>query len=154
LGFMSDGLSVRDVSKEPPLHWPGKIWVVLSFIGAAGFIVGTIVEIIQGIEGDPDVTLVEIFKAFGLRFLNILIGVAAAVAMLIKRKVGWFFAVVSLGIISVYRPVGLIWQLSSGRVGAETRGQVLLFVISAFLMLAIPVAWLVYFIKARRRYLN
>ena len=149
---MSDGLSVRGVSKEPPLHWPGKIWVVLSFIGAAWLIVVTIVEIIYGIEFDPDVTLLEIFKAFGLRFLSILVAVATAVSMLIRRKVGWFFAVVNLSIISVYRPVGLIWQLSSGRIGAETRGQVLLFVTSAFLMLAIPVAWLVYFILARRRY--
>ena len=136
------------------LHWPGKIWVALSFIGAAGFIVVTIVEIIQGIEVDPDVIWVDIFKAYWLRWFNILVLIASGVTMLVKRKAGWFFAVVSLSIISVYRPVGLIWQLCSGRVGAETRGQVLLFVISAFLMLAIPVAWLVYFILARRRYLT
>jgi hypothetical protein len=151
---MSDGLSVRSDSKKPPLHWPGKIWVALVFIGAAGFIVVTIVEIIHGIEVDPDVTLVEIFKAFGLRFLNILIAVAAAVTMLIRRKVGWFFAVVSLSIMFVYRVVGLIWQLSIGRIEAETTGQLVFIVIIAVLTFGIPIAWLIYFVKARRRYLT
>lgn len=135
-----------------PLHWPGKIWVVLNFIGAVGLIVVAVAEIIRWIGFNPDLTLFEIFKAFGLRFLGMLVAVAAAVTMLIKRKTGWIFAVVGLGITLVYRVVGLIWQLSIGGIEAQTRGEVWFFAIAAVLMLAIPLVWLVYFIKARRRY--
>jgi hypothetical protein len=149
---MSDGLSVISVSKKPPLHWPGKIWVALSFIGAAGFIVLTIVEIIQGIEGDPDVIWLDIFKAYWLRWFNILVLIASGVTMLVKRKIGWFFALVTLSTGLVFRSVSWIWRLSKGGVEAETTGQLVLLLIVVVLTFGIPIAWLVYFIKARRRY--
>lgn len=152
MGFMSDGLSVISVSKKPPLHWPGKIWVAVSFIGAAGFIIGTIVEIIQGIEGDPDVVWLDIFKAYWLRWFNILELTASGVTMFVKRKIGWFYALVALSAGLVFRSVSWIWRLSKGGVEAETTGQLVFLLISAVLSFGIPIAWLIYFIKARRRY--
>ncbi len=152
MGFMSDGLSVRDVSKKHPLHWPAWIWVVGGLIAGGVLIVGTIVEISHGIEGDPDVIWLDVFKAFGLRCFNILILIASAVTMLIKRKIGWIFALVTLAFTLVYRSVSWIWWLFRGEIEAETTGQLLLLLIVVVLTFGIPIAWLIYFIRARKGY--
>jgi len=149
---MSDGLSVRDVSKKHPLHWPAWIWVVGGLIAGGVLIVGTIVEISHGIEGDPDVIWLDVFKAFGLRCFNILILIASAVTMLIKRKIGWIFALVTLAFTLVYRSVSWIWWLFRGEIEAETTGQLLFLLIVVVLTFGIPIAWLIYFIRARKGY--
>lgn len=134
------------------LHWPAWIWIVGSLIAAGGFIVGAIVEIIHGIEVNPDVVWLDVLKADGLRCFNILLLIASGVTMLAKRKVGWFFALVALSIGLVFRSVSWIWRLSRGGIEAETTGQLVFLLIVVVLTFGIPIAWLMYFIKARRRY--
>ena len=135
-----------------PLPWPGWIWAVGSLIAAGGLIVVTIVKIIHGIEVDPDVIWLDIFKAYGLRCLNILVLIASAVTMLAKRKIGWIFALVALTIGLVYRSASWIWRLFRGGVEAETTGQLVFLLIVVVLTFGVPIVWLIYFIKARRRY--
>lgn len=73
--------------------------------------------------------------------------------MLINRKMGWVAAIVTLVEVITYCTVKIVIELilSKGSLGSFMV-EVLWITSDLFLTLAIPLAWLIYFIIARKRY--
>ena len=139
---------VEEKAASSKLHWPGIIWVVWNFFTVfnVAFGVGTILVITSPLfeRSSPEqlISLKIIMIAGGVYAVFAL---AAAIAMLVKRRLGWILAFFVLGastLLIIFFGIGMtviFW--------ADTE----IWTAAAF-ALAINVAWLVYFIKARRRY--
>ena len=138
---------MAEVSKKR-LHWPGIIWVVWNFFTVFNFTfsVGTILVIASPLfERIPQELLVALKIIMIAGGVYTAVALAAAIAMLLKRKLGWILAFCVLGVSTV-----LVFFFGIGWAVAFKPDSEL-FTMMAF-VLAINVAWLVYFIKARHRY--
>jgi uncharacterized membrane protein YhaH (DUF805 family) len=146
---MSDGLSVRDVSKKHPLHWPGIIWVVICFLqGGYGVIyfllvVFYILSIKLG-NSIPWPTKIIVQMATML-FIITPLSFTAAITMLRSRRAGWFTAIILL---AVFLANNLIRMALANPFQSYTLKDW----IHAAAVFIIGIVFLVYFIKARRRY--
>lgn len=137
--------------KQPSLHWPGWVWVIFVFIGAPYTIVRTVIQLSGDIEIDASLIWPIIcFEA--IRYLTLALSILAAIMLLIKRKIGWILAIVTECIfvaLSTYRLINwFAWENYKTLPAEEIPWAIILILLTV----AIPVAWFVYFILARRRY--
>jgi hypothetical protein len=141
-------LDAQQKNKQPPLHWPGIIWVVWNFFTVFNFAFAVVTILAIGF---PFFERIPTEYMIPLKIIIIAGGVyaafalAAAIAMLLKRKLGWILAFCVLGVSTLLvSSFGIGWTVAYG-----SDSEV--FTATAF-VLGVNVAWLVYFIKARRRY--
>jgi hypothetical protein len=139
---------MSEKSKQPPLHWPGIIWVVWNFLMVFNFAFAAVTILVIAsplFERIPPELLVALKIIIIAGGVHVAVALAAAIAMLLKRRLGWIMAFCVLGVSTLLAfSFGIGWTVAF-RPDSEV------FTAVAF-VLGVNAAWLVYFIKARRRY--
>jgi hypothetical protein len=138
------------------LHWPAWVWIVGNLIVAAILIFHTVTEASRAIEQGYRVTFLVFLEVNMFELPHILLLIASSITMPFKRKVGWILALVTLAEVLIGHSITLIRDLSRGefitRLPGISENVYLIVAATLVAMFGIPIVWLIYFIKARRRY--
>lgn len=133
-------------NKQPPLHWPGWIWVILRFITGGWGIFAFLLAVYNtqfrfpGMGLYPGVPTYRVVTALVFSLLDI----AAGIVMLCKRKAGWFMAIIMLAASMAY---DLFLVVKDYPFTTYTPDDWL-----GILGTLIKLFWLIYFVLARKRY--
>ncbi len=134
------GIAVKsgDTPEKQPLHWPGIVWVVGNFALSAYLLYLFIGRVIYPLDSGMAMTL-EV-----LRLVFVLACAGSSVMLLVNRRIGYLLVFITLGISFAYFAFNMVYGILTPH-----RSSGIMWLIYAGV---VNVAWLVYFIKARRRY--
>lgn len=157
---VQEDIKTDDTGKRH-LHWGGWFWVVGNLVAALPAVLIIIFIVIDtggSFMGDSSYIVKVSFLDLFYNVVVIILGISAAVIMLLNRKQGWSFAMIVLGVGIFYATLIIVRDLSFkiGYGGGLPDCFYILpysiFSKEGFVKLGVRIAFLVYFIFARKQY--
>lgn len=145
--------------KQPPLHWPAWVWIIGHYLLGFGFLVRILEEVsfifishrFFFYQHQPFFSVLFVIVS---NFLYFPVCVTAATTMLINRKIGRRFAFFTLIVSTLHFVLRVIpSETLTFRLPTYKPLTVTIWIVISALAIGVNIAWFVYFIRERKRYL-